>query len=83
MALLEVGADGSIAAAACDSDPGWGEQERRILIRSCLVQALGVFPASQIDQQGYSLEFEERILALSLDLLSQTSRSRRVGGVHG
>jgi hypothetical protein len=74
MALLEVGAGRSIVAAACDSDPNWGERERRISVRSCLVQALGIFPAPQIDQQGYNPEFEERILALSLALLSQTSR---------
>jgi len=74
IALLEVGAGGSIAAAACDSDPGWGEGQRRTFIRSCLVQALGVFPASQIDQQGYSPEFEERILALGIDILTPAGR---------
>jgi hypothetical protein len=71
MALLEVDARGSIVAGACGSDPDWDEQGGRIFIRSCLIQALGIFPAPQLDYRGYSPAYEEHILARSLDELSR------------
>jgi hypothetical protein len=67
VALLEVGRDGSISGAICGSTGEWDAREHVMNLTSCIAQALGAFPVSFNDRNGYDPEFEASLIAREME----------------
>ena len=72
IALVQLGAGGEIAGAACSSeDRGRGDRDEQIRTTSCLAQALGAYPADAEYDTGYDAKEEAKLIDTEMSQLAK------------